>query len=138
MQKKDLHDMLRLGQMHWKNESWLTMDYLKASFEQKGHHYVALDGENIVGGVIFIFEDIVENWVRYLIVDKTYRRQGIARKLVEKIFKTCKRGQSVFVDTGVIDKKAIKFYERMGFKNRGMVKSLYHNAAAYFFEKNIS
>lgn len=135
MARKDLPALLALGEDQWGSADWLTMDYLKSSFEQRGPSYVAKSGEAVVGGVIFVYEDIVRNWIRYLIIDRKFRRLGIGTSLLEKIFKGIKPGESVFVDTGVSDKKAISFYEKCGFKNRGMVKSLYGNAPAYFLEK---
>lgn len=137
MRVDDLPSLLRLGQDQWKDEEWLTIDYLKSSFVQPGLNFVATIDDKIVGGVLFVFEDIVPNWIRFLIVNKEYRKQGIGRKLLEEIFKNVKYGQTIFVDTGVSDKDAIAFYEKMGFVNRGTVKSFYGRAAAYFYEKNI-
>jgi ribosomal protein S18 acetylase RimI-like enzyme len=137
MARKDLPALLDLGKAQWKDSDWLTIEYLKSSFEQSGPSFVARLGEDVVGGVIFVYEDIVRNWIRYLIIDKKFRRLGIGTSLLEKIFKEIKPGESIFVDTGVSDKDAINFYEKCGFKNRGMVRSLYGNAPAYFLEKTL-
>lgn len=138
MQSKDLALLLELGKQEWSNEDWLTLEYLKASYNQEGAHYVALYEEKIIGGILLVRYDIVKNWIRYLIVDKHYRKKGIGASLVEKALHHIPNGESVFVDTGVTDKPATKFYEKMGFKNKGMVRGLYGKTAAYFFKKNIS
>jgi ribosomal protein S18 acetylase RimI-like enzyme len=135
MTRKDLTTLFHLGKAQWKKSDWLTIEYLRSSFEQSGPSYVAKISGDVVGGVIFVYEDIVRNWIRYLIIDKKIRRQGVGTALIQKIFEKIKPGESIFVDTGVSDKDAINFYEKCGFKNRGIVKSLYGNEPAYFLEK---
>ncbi|NTV55580.1 MAG: GNAT family N-acetyltransferase [Candidatus Moranbacteria bacterium] len=137
MEKSDVPILLEYGKRHWKDEGWLTKEYLTSSFGQAGLSYVAKYEKKTIGGVILVYEDIVRNWIRYVIVDKEFRNLGVGGRLLATIFSHMKAGESVFVDTGVTDKKAIMFYEKMGFKNRGEVKSLYENKSAYIFEKVI-
>ena len=99
MRVDDLRSLLRLGKDRWKDEEWLTIEYLKSSFVQPGLNFVATIDDEIVGGVLFVFEDIVPNWIRFLIVNKEYRKHGIGRKLLEEIFRNIKDGQTIFVDT---------------------------------------
>lgn len=137
MTSKNLSDLFKSGKAYWKDDNWLTMKYLKSSFGQDGLSYVAKSEGKIIGGVIFIYQDIVENWLRYLIVDKKYRRRGVGTALLQKVFKKIKTGESVFVDTGVHYKNTINFYGKLGFKNCGIVKNLYGNKSAYFLKKTI-
>lgn len=137
MEKADVPVLLEYGKREWKDEGWLTKKYLDASFGQAGLSYVAKYDKKTVGGVILVYEDIVKNWIRYVIVDKEFRNLGVGSRLLTKIFSHMKAGESIFVDTGVTDTKAIMFYEKMGFKNRGLIKSLYENKSAYIFEKVI-
>lgn len=137
MQEKDLKALFRMGKEQWLDKSWFEMDYIRSSFKQKGQSYIAKISDKIVGGIIMVREDIVKNWIRYLIIDKKHRKKGVGSELLEKIAKSLKKGESIFVDTGVAYKSAIKFYENQGFKNRGKVMSLYGNEHAYIFEKNI-
>lgn len=137
MRKSDLKFLYKIGKTQWPDEDWLRMDFLKNSFNQKGPQYVATVDNKVVGGAILVYESVVQNWITYFIVDKNFRRKGIGSKLLRAITKHLKKGASIFVDTGVADKIAIKFYEKNGFKNRGKVSSFYGNRPAYIFEKMI-
>lgn len=137
MKTEDLEKIYKLGRKHWADDAWLTKKYLKSSFEQDGLSYVAKEDNKVVGGIIMVYEDIVKNWIRYLIIDKEFRGRGIGTQLMHQVTHHIKHGESIFVDTGVSDKGAIKFYEKCGFKNRGYIKSLYKDRPAYILEKNI-
>ncbi len=54
-------------------------------------------------------------YIVILFVDKKFQRQGISRKLVEKIFQG-EKNQIIYVDTYLNNKKAIKFYKALNFK----------------------
>jgi ribosomal protein S18 acetylase RimI-like enzyme len=137
MTESDLHDLFNFGKEQWPDESWVTLHYLQKTFGQEGLFYTAKVGDEIVGGIMMLFEDVAKNWLRYLIVKKDLRCNGIGKILLEKIAEKIKHGESIFVDTGVVDKAGIVFYEKNGFKNRGKVSSLYDKRAGYIFEKNI-
>jgi ribosomal protein S18 acetylase RimI-like enzyme len=137
MEEGDLRELLKLGKKEWPDESWITLEYLKKTFAQEGLAYTAKIEDEIIGGIILLYEDVAKNWIRYLIVKKEFRRSGIGKMLLDKIVEKIKSGESIFVDTGVVDKAAIAFYEENGFKNRGKISSLYDQRAGYIFEKNI-
>lgn len=137
MATKDIGVLLKIGKAHWKDEDWLTRNYLKYSFIQPGISYVAKSENKVIGGIIFVYEDIVKNWIRYLIIEKKYRRQGVGKTLLQKIFYKTKKGESIFIDTGTQDKGTIAFYQKLGFKKCGMVRGLYGNKSAYFLKKTI-
>jgi ribosomal protein S18 acetylase RimI-like enzyme len=139
MKQKDLKILFVLGKKYWKNkETWLTSEYINSSFNQKGASYVAKINDKIVGGIILVYEDIVKNWIRYLIVDSNYQKMEIGRKLLQKTLEHVGPGESVFLDVSADNKTAIKFYKRNGFKNKGRVKDLYQNDSAYIFSKKIT
>lgn len=139
MKESDLNQIYKIAKNHFTDvgDEWLTMDYLKNSFKPNNLSYVAKIDGKIVGGIIMILEDIVKNWVRFIIVDKNYRKMGIGSKLLKEVTNHLKYGESIFVDTGITDKSAIAFYEKNGFINRGRVSSLYEKCPGYIFEKVI-
>lgn len=137
MSAKDINALLEIGKAHWKDESWLTRNYIKSSFVQPGASYVVKSENKVIGGIIFVYEDIVKNWIRYLIVEEKYRRQGVGKALLQKIFGKTKKGESIFLDTGTQDKGTIAFYQKLGFKKCGMARGLYGKKSAYFLKKTI-
>lgn len=140
MEEKDLDELLKIGKKHWPNQDWLSKDYLKISFDQPGLNYVAKKDDKVIGGIILVLEDIAKNWIRYFIVDENYRRSGIGTRLLNKAIEHLKKGETIFVDTGIADKIAINFYEKNGFIKEGKVKRLYDNykqGDAYILKKKI-
>jgi ribosomal-protein-alanine N-acetyltransferase len=139
MKQRDLKILFVLGKKYWKNkENWLTSEYINSSFNQKGASYVAKINNKVVGGIILVYEDIVKNWIRYLIVDSNYQKMEIGRKLLQKALEHVGPGESVFLDVSADNKTAIRLYKRNGFKNKGRVKDLYRNNSAYIFSKKIT
>ena len=127
-----------LAKNYWgNNESWLTIKYLSSSFHQESLSYVAKDGIETIGGIIMVYEDIVKNWIRLLIVDKKYQRSGIGSRLLRKVIKNMKKDESLFLDTGTENKGAIKFYKKHGFKLKGKIAELYNDKSAYIFKKKL-
>lgn len=137
MAKSDLPSLLKIGNEFWEFQEWLTIDHLKNSFNQPGLSFVAEIQNKTVGGIILVFDDIAKNWIRFLVVDKKYQKCGIGRLLMQTIVSKLKKGENVYLDTGIANKKAIGFYEKMGFKNRGTVRKLYGKYGACFLEKKV-
>lgn len=139
MKKEDVLELYDCAKKYklWDGESWLTKEFLFDSFDQKGMSYSAFMDDELAGGIIMVLHDIADNWIRFLFVKEKYRKKGVAKALLQKLVEKLEKEQSIFVDTGVIDKKAIGFYEKMGFKNRGKINSLYDNKPGYILEKVI-
>lgn len=137
MKKADLKELFKIGKNQWPDESWLTMSYIESSFKQDGLSYTAKMGNKIVGGIIMVFEDIVRNWLRYLIIDKNFRQKGLGTRLLKKVENALAPGEGIYVDTGIINKITIKFYEKNGYKNLGKIKNLYKNRTGVIYKKII-
>lgn len=143
MKKEDLRPLYKFGMEYWEGlpyEDWLTMEYMRVSFKQPGLNFTAKDGKKVIGGIIVAADEVVPNWIRFLVVKKEYARRGVGRMLIEKVCSSLKKGESIFVDTGLTDKSAINFYKKCGFKNRGKINSFYGNypgSPGYILEKNV-
>lgn len=62
-------------------------------------------------------------YINQMNVKKTYRRQGIANKLMKKLFQIAKKNKIklLYLHVVSINKPAIKFYEKQGFKITGKI-----------------
>ena len=138
MRATDLAKLLKLGREEWPKDEWLTKEYLREAQRQKGLSFVALAGEELVGGVIHVSQDIVQNWLRILIVSPKYRGLGIGTELVNAVVERLRPGESLLVDAAADERKTLHFYKKLGFRNRGRIKSLYGHQAAFVYEKVIA
>lgn len=125
MQPDAIDVLFALAKQEWPNDTWLTKQYVTNSYAQPGVALVAKVNEQIIGGIILVHQDIVPNWIRFLIVDTAKRTQGVASALLQATLATFPSGTSVFVDTGANDQPAIQFYKKNGFTVQGTIKELY-------------
>ena len=89
---------------------------------------VALDGEKVVG---YVGSQTVlgETDMMNIAIDPDYRRQGIARQLIEKLIEVLKgRGShSLMLEVRAGNAPAIALYESMGFTVAGKRPNYYRN-----------
>lgn len=104
-----------------------------SSFEEElnnilATYLVAKIDEKIVGyiGMLFVMD---ECHVLNIAVDTNYRRMGIATKLVNELFKHCKKHQTTYVmlEVRVTNIPAQKLYSKLGFKDEVLRKDYYKN-----------
>jgi ribosomal protein S18 acetylase RimI-like enzyme len=109
-------------------DSYLEM---LASFLKEGGSFGSFDDERCVAVAV----TSCERWNKTLkiwefAVDKTYRKQGIGKQLMEIVFEHAKENQmrSVFLETETNNVGAIRFYEKMGFEIVGFDDTYYTNS----------
>lgn len=84
--------------------------------------YVAIENGKIVGWIHGFFSYRIESEffveIGGLVVDKNYRKNGIGKKLVDKVIEwsKSKNCEKVRVRCNVIRKESHKFYENIGFE----------------------
>lgn len=100
-------------------------------FEKGGIFYVAEDDGKIIGTIAVKRENNIARLKR-MFVDKKYRKQKIAQKLLDKTLKFCKSKyyKKIILSTYPQMKTAIEFYKKNGFKE-------YKRNEQIFFEKNL-
>ncbi len=96
-----------------------------ASLSNSGELIVAVDGDSIVGAVVYVGPHLPKSeyfsaeWpiLRMLVVDPAYRGQGIGRALTEECIARAQRdGASVIaLHTSSIMEVALPMYQRLGF-----------------------
>ena len=100
--------------------------------------------------IILVYEDI--NVVAYLyaintidnidllsiVVDDSYKRNGIATKLVNYLIGNyCYRDKTITLEVDVYNIPALKFYEKLGFKLVNVRKKYYNDHDAYLMKWGI-
>ena len=104
-----------------------------SSFEEElnnilATYLVAKIDEKIVGyiGMQFIMD---ECHILNIAVDTDYRRMGIATRLVNELFKHCKKHKTTYVmlEVRVTNIPAQKLYSKLGFKDEVLRKDYYKN-----------
>jgi ribosomal protein S18 acetylase RimI-like enzyme len=77
----------------------------------------AFDKNRLVGAVIASYENRMKGWINRLAVDPEYRRQGIAKRLVEEAEKVLERyGAAIFcVLIETPNKESENLFRKMGY-----------------------
>lgn len=65
--------------------------------------------------------------LNYIWTDEQYRNQGIATKLINKMFCDCKHMNNVTLEVDVKNREAINLYHKLGFTDVSVRKRYYEN-----------
>lgn len=97
-----------------------------------------LDGRAVGCGALRPLERGVGE-VKRMFVEKDFRRQGIARKILEKIETiACVLGYSaLLLETGILQPEAIKLYESAGYRRVRCYGQYVDNPLSVCFEKQL-
>ena len=100
-------------------------EYIK-KINKLGKSIIWLDEENIVGIVFYYDNNIKENkaFISLVSVDKNYRNQGIARKMLNTVFKQLRKKGIYLCElpTHVLNHKALNLYNSLGFEKQNKVQ----------------
>jgi ribosomal-protein-alanine N-acetyltransferase len=86
----------------------------------------AFEGEALIGYIIN--SRYVDAWhVMNVAVDPTFRRRGVATRLLERLFELTSEdgGRGYTLEVRVSNLGAIELYERLGFERRGVRRGYY-------------
>ena len=104
----------------------LAMFVLELS-KSSGICLAALDGDDLVGYCVCSRYDTVWH-VMNVAVDPARRREGLASKLLERLFaESDKPGEQYTLEVRPSNAGAIALYEGFGFKRAGLRKGYYHD-----------
>ena len=94
----------------------------------QSHFIVAVEDQKILG-YIGVQEIVGEAYITNIAVFPEYRRQGVARKLLEKAIDDAKQRECIFITLEVrkSNSNAIALYDKLDFKNVGERKNFYTN-----------
>jgi len=96
--------------------------------EQPDGVFVAEIGEKVVGFAIVMYRDWLNiAYLDYIQVKLAYISKGIGSKLIEKCADWAreKGARIIYAETGKDNERAIKFYQKHGFKITGFIPDYY-------------
>ena len=116
----DLKSIKHWNQIQWKNE--LEKDYVTG---------IGIYLNNLVVGVCVIHKIFDEAEIRYLSVHPYYKRRGLGKKLIFRIFKECEDEdiKRIFLEVSIKNKQALSFYDNLGFKTICIRKKYYKDGS---------
>ena len=127
MQVKDVVDVAYIDQL-CNVSAWTEPLFLQELELPYSIHLVALVEHKIVGFVIaWALHDILQ--ILELAVDPSFRRQGIASKLLVELFDIARQKQCKTAELELRENNAIarQLYRNLGFKAVGKRAQFYHN-----------
>ncbi|OHT02340.1 acetyltransferase, GNAT family protein [Tritrichomonas foetus] len=101
------------------------------------------NNDTAVGEICYRLEDVdgvKKLYIMTLGVLTTYQRMGIATKLVNHALENANDATEVYLHVHVENEKAMKFYEKLGFKKGDLIEKYYkslENGNAYVFSRPI-
>ncbi len=102
---------------HW--DYWLGEEDIKWYLAHAHFVATAWDDSQLVGLAVLVGDGRKYLELENLLVDKAYRRQGIARKLMTQVMQAIKRAQPYVVKIEVHEETTEAFYREFGFiRNR--------------------
>lgn len=99
--------------------------------------YKAIANNILVGGIIATTTRDGNWYVNSLFVHPTYRKFGIATRLLSKIIKNA-GNKKIFLDVKTDRQFLVDFYGKQGFKLKKLVKNYYHDGSDRYLLVHIS
>ena len=77
--------------------------------------------------------------IRYLSVHPSYKRRGLGKKLIYKIFEECKNEniKRIFLEVSIKNKQALSFYDYFGFETISIRKKYYKDGSDAFLKEKM-
>jgi len=110
---------------HWNQNQWekeLENVYVTA---------IGLYLNNSIIGICVFHKIFDEAEIRYLSVHPYYKRRGLGKKLICRIFKECEDEniKRIFLEVSIKNKQALSFYSNFGFKTISIRKKYYKDGS---------
>ena len=116
----DFKSIKHWNKTQWKNE--LQKDFVTA---------VGIYLKNSILGICVFHKIYDEAEIRYLSIHPSCKRKGLGKKLINEIFKDCKKDniKRIFLEVSIKNKQAISFYDYFGFKTISIRKKYYRDGS---------
>ncbi len=126
-------------------DEWFSMEEMQKYSKNYGKVIEARDSNNMLVGAAFVGMENPITWpdgnkaeVFIIGVLKPYRRKGIAKDLLTKCDEVAINmgAKMILLNTNTVMGNTQKFYEKIGYKQMGVLTNYYGNGDAVFFTRN--
>ena len=97
----------------------------------RGECFVALEGEQVVGYIVFNHSFYLKPFVQFLCVHPGFRRRGLADKLLEYIEGRCD-GDRLFTSTESDNLPMLRLLSRRGYRVSGVIENIQERAEVVY------
>ena len=110
---------------HWSENQW------KNELENDNVTAIGIYINNSILGVCVFHKIYDEAEIRYLSIHPSYKRKGLGKKLIYKIFKVCQNEniKRIFLEVSLKNKQALSFYDYFGFETISVRKKYYKDGS---------
>ena len=121
---KHIKDIAKLEELCF-SEPWSEEGILEAY--RLGTRFFVAETDNLIAGYIGIKAVIDEGYITNIAVFPKFRRRGVAKALLNKVFEFAEEKELSFVSLEVrpSNTEAVSLYEKTGFKEEGRRKNFY-------------
>ena len=118
---------------HWNKNQW------KNELEKDDVTAIGIYLKNSILGVCVLHKLYDEAEIRYLSVHPSYKRIGLGKKLIYKIFEECKNKniKRIFLEVSIKNKQALSFYDYFGFETISIRKKYYKDGSDAFLKEKM-
>ena len=118
---------------HWNKHQW------ENELEKDDVTAIGIYLNNSILGVCVIHKVYDEAEIRYLSVHPSYKRIGLGKKLIYKIFEECKNEniKRIFLEVSIKNKQASSFYDCFGFETISIRKKYYKDGSDAFLKEKM-
>lgn len=133
---EDKENIVKLGKTFIDN---FPNTYNIEEYLNNNNYIILINKENkLLKGFLIIYKNIDCYELELIIVDKEYRKQGVATSLLEHFFNTyCTSNDIVFLEVSCENETAINLYTKFNFITINKRKKYYGNIDAYVMKKVI-
>ena len=126
-QKSDNLEIEKLEKLYFKSPWNLSM--LDSCFSADNFYGLVMEDSQKIVAYIGCSFDLWDVDILNVCVDKAYRRQGLARRLFEEVFKHFRAcgAEKVFLEVRESNLPAVTLYKSLGFEQIGLRKKYYEN-----------
>lgn len=131
--KKDLDRIYELGSLISSN---FKNTYNVSKYIEDNKYIILVNEDEIVNGLLIVYENIDYLEIEAIVVDLSYRRKGIANKLLNYLTSNyTKNKKEILLEVAVNNTSAINLYKKNNFEIINIRKKYYNGIDAFIMKQ---